>query len=273
MADYVLDPNEDEVARLLAYADREAEQVRLVCRQVGLGPGGRAIDIGCGPLGALKVLADVVGESGFVAGIDSSADALRVARVAVDRAGFPGVELVQGDVNSYQRPEWEGCFDLAYCRLMLLHQTDARETLRRTGRWVRPGGHVVYQDILDEPSFPRCEPEVPAMEEAWGLLFRLFRTKGLTPEVARDHRGLCHELGWDLVSQRGKFAVVPAAEGIATIARLLSSSRRALVEEGLITEEGMAALLSSLEEARGAAYRYWFGPLAIETVARVPDRR
>ncbi len=48
--EYVLDPNSEEVARLLAYAQREAEEVRLAARQAGLAVGGRAIDVGCGPL-------------------------------------------------------------------------------------------------------------------------------------------------------------------------------------------------------------------------------
>jgi len=51
-APYVLEQRPEELARLIAYAEREAEDVRMVCRRVALGRGGRAIDVGCGPLGA-----------------------------------------------------------------------------------------------------------------------------------------------------------------------------------------------------------------------------
>src|SRR5580658_9724493 len=61
---------------------REAEEVRLACRQAGPTARGRVIDIGCGPLGATQVFAEIVGESGFVAGVGQSKDALAVARRA-----------------------------------------------------------------------------------------------------------------------------------------------------------------------------------------------
>jgi SAM-dependent methyltransferase len=267
--DYILDPNDQEVARLLAYAKREAEEVRLAGRQAGLVAGGRVVDVGCGPLGALKVFAEIVGESGFVAGIDQSKDALAVARRVLDSIGLRRVELVEADVHSLDRPEWGRSFDLAYCRLVLLHQATPEETLGCVGRLVRAGGHVVYQDILDEPSFPRSEPDVPAAHQAWDLLFALFARKGLSPAVARDHGRLCQRLGWELVAQRGKFAVTSADDGLAVLSRLLAASERALLQEGLVTDGDLAFLKSALAEARGRDFRYWFGPIAIETVARV----
>jgi hypothetical protein len=96
--EYVLEANDQEVARLLAYAKREAEEVRLAARQAGLAAGGRAVDVGCGPLGATKVFAEIVGESGFVAGVDQSKDALAVARRVLDSIGLERVELVEADV-------------------------------------------------------------------------------------------------------------------------------------------------------------------------------
>jgi SAM-dependent methyltransferase len=267
--DYVLDPNDQEVARLLAYAEREAEEVRLAGGQAGLAAGGRAVDVGCGPLGATKVLAEIVGESGFVAGVDQSKDALGVARRVLDSIGLQRVELVEADVHSLDRPEWDRSFDFAYCRLVLLHQETPEETLRCIGRLVRAGGHVVYQDILDEPSFPRSEPDVPAAHRAWDLLFALFARRRLSPAVARDHGLLCQRLGWQLVAQRGKFAVTSADDGLAVLARLLAASERALLQEGLATDGDLASLRSALVEARRRDYRYWFGPIAIETVAGV----
>ena len=267
--DYVLDANEQEVSRLLAYAKREAEEVRLAARQASLAAGGRAVDVGCGPLGATRVFAEIVGESGFVAGIDQSKDALAVARRVLDSVGLERVDLLEADVHTLDRPEWVRSFDLAYCRLVLLHQETPEETLRCVGRLVRSGGHVIYQDILDEPSFPRSEPDVPAAHQAWDLLLALFARKRLSPGVARDHGLLCRRLGWELVSQRGKFAVTPADDGLAVLARLLAASERALLQEGLATDGDLVSLKFALTEARRQDYRYWFGPIAIETVAKV----
>jgi ubiquinone/menaquinone biosynthesis C-methylase UbiE len=128
--DYVLDANDQEVARLLSYAEREAEEVRLAGRQAGLAAGGRVVDVGCGPLGAMKVFAEIVGESGFVAGVDQSKDALAVAWRVLDSIGLQRIEFVEADVHSLDRPEWDRSFDLVYCRHVLLHQETPEETLR-----------------------------------------------------------------------------------------------------------------------------------------------
>ena len=57
--------------------------------------------------------------------------------------------------------------------------------------------------------------------------------KRLSPAVARDHRLLCRRLGWELVAQRGKFAVTSADDGLAVMSRLIAASERALLQEGL----------------------------------------
>jgi SAM-dependent methyltransferase len=160
-APYLLEHVDRELERLLALAEREAEQVRLACRQVGLAQGGSAIDVGCGPLGALRTLAEVVGERGRVVGLDASADAIGRAREVCRALGLGRVELVCADAlrcDFAQLRLWRA-FDLAYCRLCLLHQRDPGQLLARLGALVRPGGFIAYQDILDEPSFPRCEPD------------------------------------------------------------------------------------------------------------------
>ena len=43
-----------------------------------------------------------------------------------------------------------------------------------------------------------------------------------------------------------------------------------IVEERLGTVATIDSLLSSLEDAKRAEYRYWYGPIAIETIARLP---
>jgi hypothetical protein len=53
------------------------------------------------------------------------------------------------------------------------------------------------------------------------------------------------------------------------LSRLLAASERSLLEEGLVNGGELASLKSALEEARHRDFRYWFGPIAIETVARV----
>ncbi len=63
-------------------------------------------------------------------GVDADVVALSKARQALSRLGIPGVRLVQADANELSAALAGGAdFDLAYCRLMLMHQSDP------AGRW------------------------------------------------------------------------------------------------------------------------------------------
>lgn len=53
---YVLEQRPEEIARLIAYAEREAEDVRMVCRRIALGRGGSAVDVGHGPLAVETII-------------------------------------------------------------------------------------------------------------------------------------------------------------------------------------------------------------------------
>jgi hypothetical protein len=70
----------------------------------------------------------------------------------LDSIGLQQVELVEADVHSLNRPEWDRSFDLAILPPCPAHQENPEKTLRCDGRLIRADGHVVYQDILDEPS-------------------------------------------------------------------------------------------------------------------------
>ncbi|HKU36595.1 MAG TPA: methyltransferase domain-containing protein [Polyangiales bacterium] len=269
-ARYVLEHNDRELARLSRLAAREAEQVRLTARVARLSEGESAIDVGCGPLGALQTLAEVVGSDGRVVGIDSGAAAIAKARAVVGSLGLTNVELVHADASScdLDRLGLRGQFQLAYCRLVLLHQREPLALLRKLGQLVQPGGFVAYQDILDDPGFPRCEPNVLAQTHAWSLLLALFRIHGVSPDAARDHARLARSAGFRIVDQRGKFAALDAAAGFEIVQQLLTAARDALAASGLATLADVDGLISDLEAAKRGEYRYWFGPLAVETIVQ-----
>src|SRR5262245_30318920 len=69
---YVLSGTDEDLKRLLKISDLVAEFARTAIQRAGVRPGWSAIECGCGPLGALPVLAQAVGPSGRVVGIDFS---------------------------------------------------------------------------------------------------------------------------------------------------------------------------------------------------------
>jgi hypothetical protein len=67
---YVLDGSDRDLRRLLSVAEVQAESARAAIRRIGDIAGWRAIECGCGPLGCLAVLSELVGPGGAVVGVD-----------------------------------------------------------------------------------------------------------------------------------------------------------------------------------------------------------
>jgi ubiquinone/menaquinone biosynthesis C-methylase UbiE len=269
---YVFDRTEADHERLIRQARLLDDFAREACLRIGLGPGQRAIDVGCGPLGVLPVLADLVGPDGMVVGLDVSPAALTQARRTLGALGVRSVHLVEADLSTV-RPETvapHGPFDLAVCPLVLMYQADPAAVLRRIATLVRPGGRIVATDVLHDPHYPCFDPPVPAAERIIRLFFALVERKGGTTEVTRHYRALCAQAGLRLVEQRGWFMVAPDPGDLVTQYRdLLLSMCGNLVACGLATEEEIAALAREMDAARDAV-QFVAASLVVEMVAEVP---
>lgn len=265
---YPLEASPEELQRLITGASLVAEDVRDACRRVGLRAGDKAIDVGCGPAGALSVLAEVVGPRGVVVGLDAEAAVLEMAR-AILRQKLANVTLIHADVNETDAKSVcpPGPFDLAYCRLFLMHQADPVATLRKIASFTRPGGHIVARDMLEGP---RCDPPLPSLERSWALSTELMRRKGGAPDVSRRYGAICREAGLKLINQRGLFPVQAPQDGLEHLRVLFLAGRRSILEYGLSTADEVDALTESLEKAKMGKVHYFFGPLSIEMIAQVP---
>jgi SAM-dependent methyltransferase len=117
---------------------------RALLERAGLGTGMRVADLGCGVGTVTGDLAQVVGSTGRVVGIDVSDDQLAQAHDRLAGAGFAHVTFVQASALTTGLPE--ASFDLVYCRFLLLHLVQPHEALREMHRLLRPDGILVCED-------------------------------------------------------------------------------------------------------------------------------
>jgi len=101
---------------------------------VGLEPGSRVLDVGCGPGGLTKALAEIVGEEN-VAAVDPSPPF-----VSVCRARLPSADVRVSAAE--ELPFDDGSFDPAFAQLVVNFMTDAGRGVGEMKRVVRPGGVV-----------------------------------------------------------------------------------------------------------------------------------
>jgi SAM-dependent methyltransferase len=90
---------------------------RSAFRRVGMGHGWNAIDCGCGPIGGLAVMAEMVGLAGRVVGVDLNETAVQRARAVATALALDNAELFAGDLHELDATALGGPFDLAYTRL------------------------------------------------------------------------------------------------------------------------------------------------------------
>ena len=112
---------------------------------LGVRPGDRVLDVGCGPGFLACELGHEVGGSGRVIGIDESPEMLEAARARIAREGLPGrVEVQRGDAARLDFPDQ--AVDVVTVVQVYLYVPDVEGALAEANRVLRPGGRLAVVD-------------------------------------------------------------------------------------------------------------------------------
>ena len=96
MAEYVLQTGKEGAARLDAVEGFFGTASRELLTEVGLRPGLRVLDVGCGTGTLTSWMARTVGKQGHVVAVDADAKQLDIARATAEKTGLSNVELRAG---------------------------------------------------------------------------------------------------------------------------------------------------------------------------------
>jgi SAM-dependent methyltransferase len=143
--DYVLGRTDAEYDRLTGQARWWEPETARVLDRVGIEPGARCLDAGCGPGEVMRLLAERAGPDGRVLGIDVDAELGRRGLRRLHAEGHDQCAFACVDVQA-DEPIPGAPFDLVHARLLLLHVDDTVAVLRRLWDCVAPGGHLVVHD-------------------------------------------------------------------------------------------------------------------------------
>jgi arsenite methyltransferase len=137
--------DEETGAQLEAlYATADAVRRRRIVREaLAAAPGERVLDVGCGPGFYCAELADEVGATGSIVGLDSSPAMLALAERRCSGRG--NVELAQAEAVSLT--VGDSSVDVALSVQVLEYVADVDAALREMHRALRPGGRAVVWDI------------------------------------------------------------------------------------------------------------------------------
>jgi SAM-dependent methyltransferase len=231
---YTLGSSEGERARLKRQAGELAADSRSLLDKVGLRPGDRAIDLGCGPRGVLDLLAERVLPGGQVTGLDSDPAATAMASEFVASEGYgEAVQIVTADARHTGLPS--DSYDVVHTRTLLINIPDPAEVLTEMVRLAKPGGRVASLEYDMEHAL--CYPPHPAFTRLCEIFGGVFRRNGADPFIGRRLPELFRAAGLASVQVEARAPVYPPGSTRRTIrADLVRAMRPAVLQMGLATE-------------------------------------
>jgi SAM-dependent methyltransferase len=173
MNEYVLDHHlEGEAARLALMSRLLDPMHRRHLGELGIAPGNKALEVGCGNGSIAAWLAEQVAPGGSVVGLDLD--------LSLITARAPDLELRKGDILA--GPVDPGRFDLVTARAVLHHVADADLAIANLVAGLAPGGAI----LLIEPDFlPVSVAGPPAIGEFWEGWLAWSREQGIDYHVGR----------------------------------------------------------------------------------------
>jgi len=140
---YILGRSARETRRLILQNQIYGPITRRFFRGAGIGRGMKVLDIGSGAGDVALLLADLVGPSGRVVGVDMNPDIIETARSRADAGGWNNIEFMTGDVREL---DLDTDFDAVVGRWILMYLPDAVSMLRYLATRLRTGGLVAFHE-------------------------------------------------------------------------------------------------------------------------------
>lgn len=155
---YVLDTGNAGAARLQLLQRVVQPGTSRALVAAGLVKGMTAVDVGCGIGTVTRQMADIVGSSGRVNGVDASEDQIGLAREesrAYERVGYTVA-------TAYDTRLPKSAYDFAYARFVLCHLERPVDALAEMLSLLKPGGRLLCEDIEASTlmSIPPTDPYV-----------------------------------------------------------------------------------------------------------------
>jgi SAM-dependent methyltransferase len=240
---YLLGRADAEVARLTRQIVTLASDSEAQLDRIGIERGENVVDLGCGP-GALHLLAERVGPTGHVLGIDRSDRFVELARGFVAARGLPQVEVREGDAYATGLPR--ASFDGAHMRLLLVNVPEPARIVREAVALVRPGGWVASFEADYLPDC--CDPSLPAWTRLLQAYSAYARMQGIDLSAGRHMHRLFRAAGvTDIVVDAVVHVFPPDHERRMAPRNLIATARERLIDAGLMTRADLERDMAALE--------------------------
>jgi SAM-dependent methyltransferase len=174
---YILGNSTHEQERLKLQASIVGRWTEGFFRAAGLDRGMNVLDLGCGMGDVSLLVAEIVGPSGRVTGIDRDSVVIQKARERCAQQGHSApIELIHTDLLDFRSEDRP--FDAVVGRYVLLYQPDPVRAMKHLAEQIRFGGILCFHE-MDFGNPVQCLPDDTLYSRSYALIGEAFRRMGL----------------------------------------------------------------------------------------------
>jgi SAM-dependent methyltransferase len=245
---YPLGRSQEAAERLITIAQEMRVSIQRFLVEAGLSSGMKVLDVGCGAGDVSFLVADIIGPSGSVLGIDLNANIIQTARSRAREAGAGNVEFQTVRIPD-ELDAIASDFDAIVGRRVLCYIPSAVDALRALVTHLRSGGIVAFKEVDFTVWSQNSFPVSPAYEQLWGWISRAFEAGGTDMAMGTRLYPVFLEAGLSEPVMRAEAGIGPATSTVRFAMSLLTSVRDTILREGIATAadidpEGVQARLA-----------------------------
>jgi SAM-dependent methyltransferase len=262
---YPLGTNDLELERLRFQHEVWGEITGAFLDRLGICPGMRVLDLGCGPGFVTYELARRVGPSGSVIALDESPRWLEFIRSELASRSLPNVRLVLARVQDLQLDERS--LDVVFARWVFSFLSAPDAVARSVARFLKPGGVLAIQDYNHEgiSLFPESEGFKAVVRGTRAL----YAGSGGDAWVSGRAAKIFTAAGLDTIEIRPNVMCGGPDSPAFRWADLFFPHFSAVMEEkGLVTPAERARFLADWEARKREPTSLFFSPIVVDACAR-----
>jgi SAM-dependent methyltransferase len=266
---YVLGSEPDERQRLELQHQLWRPLAQAAWSRAGLKPGAAALDLGCGPGWAARDLAEQVGSSGLVLGLENDIAYLAEAKALATASELAQLSFIRHDLH--QAPlALDQAFDLSWCRWVAMFLRDLDPLIAQLELALRPGGVALFHEYIHWSTFG-LHPHGAILQRFGTAVLTSFEASGGDANVNRRLPSLLAARGFAIEALRPLATAGGPGSWVARwLEPFVSIYGRRLQAMGLWSAAEAAEAEAAMAAARRDPGSLWVGPTVLEVVARRP---
>lgn len=261
---YILGTDQEELRRLEIQHKVWQSEAERGWKLAGFKTGDSLLDLGCGPGYCSMELANIVGKTGEVIGVDQSDAFIKYLEHLKNQKTLPIRPLLATFDELYLENK---SLDGIYCRWALAWIPNPKEILAKLKRYLKPGSKVVIQEYYYWTSH-RTQPEKPNLKKAISAALKSFKESESEIDVGKHLHQWFDELGMKITNARlmPKLAT-PSSDAWKWPKTFYESYFPRLIKMGYLTNQDIDNAFSDLKDLEKLHYATLWAPLMIEVIA------